>query len=173
MLEVTPETTPGWLAVNTHANREAYAIENLRRQDFTAYCPMIMKRIRHARRTSDVKRPLFPGYVFVEYRPVEWRSLLGTYGVRSIIRSGDTPSLLSAALIDEIRAREVDGVIRKTVATFKLGDTVTINGGAFEGLVGRIVDLREHERVLLLLDLLNQSTKVYVHSNDLALVKTA
>ena len=45
---------------------------------------MIVKRIKHARRVYDAKRPLFPGYIFVE-RPVQrhlWRPLLGTFGVR-------------------------------------------------------------------------------------------
>jgi hypothetical protein len=41
---------------------------------------MILKRIKHARRVYDAKRPLFPGYIFVE-RPAQrhlWR-----YGTHS------------------------------------------------------------------------------------------
>ena len=34
---------------------------------------------------------------------------------------------------------------------FKLGQSVTINGGPFEGLVGQILEIRESNRVLLLL----------------------
>ena len=67
--------TSNWMVLTTHAHREEFAIENLVRQEYEAYCPMIVKRIKHARRAYDVKRPPFPGYVFVE-RPAErhlWR----------------------------------------------------------------------------------------------------
>jgi transcriptional antiterminator RfaH len=50
-------------------HREHVAIENLTRQKFVVYCPMELKRIRHARRTQDVVRPLFPGYIFAEVLP--------------------------------------------------------------------------------------------------------
>jgi transcriptional antiterminator RfaH len=66
-------SAPKWVAVNTHPHRERFALDNLRRQDFGAYCPMIRKRIRHARRTQDVLRPLFPSYLFVEVDPERQR----------------------------------------------------------------------------------------------------
>ena len=88
-METSPsDQTLNWIVLTTHPHREDFAIENLVRQDYEAYCPMIVKRIKHARRTYDAKRPLFSGYVFVE-RPAQcdlWRPLLGTFGVRFLLR---------------------------------------------------------------------------------------
>ena len=144
-------------------------MENLVRQDYEAYCPMIVRRIKHARRAYDAKRPLFPGYVFVE-RPGEchlWRPLLGTFGVRSVVCNGETPSLLPAGFVESLKAREFDGAIQKPVSPFKTGQSVTINGGPFDGLVGQILEIRESDRVLLLLSLLNQQTRVHIETKML------
>jgi transcriptional antiterminator RfaH len=130
---------------------------------------MTVKRIRHARRAFDAKRPLFPGYIFVEHEDARhlWRPLLGTFGVRSLIRNGDKPALLPSGFVESLKAREIDGAIRKPEAMFKPGQVVTINGGPFDGLVGQILAIRESDRVLLLLDLLNQQTKVHVETKML------
>ena len=74
-----------WAVVNTHVHKVSLALRNLDRQGFMAYCPMMAKRIRHARKFSEVYRPLFPGYVFVALNPAkdQWRPILSTFGVRN------------------------------------------------------------------------------------------
>ncbi len=158
-----------WVVLATHSHREEFAIENLVRQDYRAYCPMIVKHIKHARRAYDAKRPLFPGYIFVEY-PAQrhlWRPLLSTFGVRSVVRNGEAAALLPAGFVESLKAREIDGAIQKPEAPFRSGQVVTIAGGAFDGLVGEILEIRESDRVLLLLDMLNQRTKVHVETKNL------
>ncbi|MBS0268650.1 MAG: hypothetical protein JSS54_06700 [Proteobacteria bacterium] len=59
-----PALQPIWIAVNTHPNRERAAEQHLRNQGYDVYGPVIRKQTRHARRVSDVLRPLFPGYRF-------------------------------------------------------------------------------------------------------------
>jgi len=154
----------GWFVVSTHPHREDFASENLERQDFNVYCPRIVKHIRHARRAYDARRPLFPGYLFVERETTlcRWRPILGTFGVRSVVRQGDAPSLLPGSFVQSLRAREVDGVIQRPEAPFQTGQQAAIRGGPFDGVIGRIIELRDNDRVLLLLDLLSQKTKMHV-----------
>jgi transcriptional antiterminator RfaH len=123
---------------------------------------MILKHIRHARRAYDAHRPLFPGYIFVQAVTQSWRSISGTLGVRSIVQNGDTLAFLPSGFVESLKARETGGVISGLVAPFKQGQSVAINGGQFDGLVGRIVEIRERDRIMLLLNLLNQQTKVHV-----------
>lgn len=67
----------GWAVINTQPHREHIAVENLQRQDFIPYCPLIRRHLRHARRVTDVLRPLFPGYLFVRVNPdiERWRPI--------------------------------------------------------------------------------------------------
>lgn len=123
---------------------------------------MVLKHIRHARRAYDAHRPLFPGYIFVQVMTQSWRPISGTFGVRSVVQNGDTLAFLPPEFVESLKARETSGVISRSGAPFKQGQEVAINGGQFEGLVGRIVEIRERERIILLLNLLNRQTKVNV-----------
>jgi len=130
---------------------------------------MTVKHIRHARRAYDAARPLFPGYIFVEHQTASQylRPVLGTYGVRSILRNGDGLALLPAGFVESLKARENDGIISKPETPFETGQIVKIAGGPFDGLVGQILEIRESDRILLLLDLLNQQTKVQIEAKKL------
>ena len=78
---------------------------------------------------------------------------------------GETPSLLPAGFVESLKAREVEGAIQKPEMPFKPGQSVAINGGPFDGLVGQILGIRESDRALLLLNLLNQQTRVRMLSS--------
>lgn len=151
-----------WVALATHTHKERTAIENLERQGFSAYCPMIRKVVRHARKSQEVLRPFFPGYVFASFGDAtsRWRSMASTIGVRRVIAFGEKPCLLSEDFISSLRAREVEGAITKPVSPYSLGQKISLTGGAFEGLVATIIAMDEKQRLVVLLDLLNQSVRV-------------
>jgi transcriptional antiterminator RfaH len=161
-----------WVVVNTHPHRERIAIDNLWRQDFVAYCPMILRRLRTPRQPKDVLRPLFPGYVFVRVsqRADQWRPILSTYGVRKLVRFGDTVSFLDHRFIDSLRAREMDGAIMKPDSPYAVGQEVRMAGGPFDGLVARILEIREKDRLVVLMDLLNQSVRATVTERQITRV---
>jgi transcriptional antiterminator RfaH len=164
-----PAGSGTWLVVNTRPHQEAYARENLVRQDFHVYCPMISKRIRHARRAHDAPRPLFPGYIFVEQRAQQsWRPILGTYGVKTLVTSGDRPSVLPGRFVEALKVREIGGVICKPAAALEVGQRVEVQGGPLGGLIGKIIALRDKERVLVLLNLLDQETRTHIRVDMLS-----
>lgn len=155
-----------WIVVSCHAHKEATALEHLRRQDFTSYCPMLRRQVRHARRTYLSVRPLFPSYVFVamDFDRRGWRSLLSTRGVRSVISCGETPSTLKNEFIESLRSREVDGAIHHPTTPYSIGQRVRLNQAAFDGVVATIIDIDEKDRVVVLLDLLSRPVRVNVKS---------
>lgn len=158
-----------WVVVNTHPAKEMLAIENLRRQRFETYCPLIRKRIRHARRDHDALRPLFSNYVFTKVDPSmnRWRSIASTFGVRQLIVFGDRPGLLDGAFIDSLRAREVEGVIARPVQQYQVGQKVRVAGSAFDGITATIIEMNENHRVNVLIELLNRSVKVNMKAQQI------
>ncbi|MBA2125507.1 transcriptional activator RfaH [Hyphomicrobium methylovorum] len=163
---------PDWLVIQTHSNREALAAENLRNQFYDVYAPVISKLARHARQTREVRRPLFPGYIFVaRHTPaMQWRAIRSTIGVRSIITNGNTPSTLANSFIATLQDREVSGVIARAAAPRELGDVVRLARGPFEGLAATIVALGEHDRLVVLMNLLNGAVRVQVSEDQLSAV---
>lgn len=153
-----------WIVVNTHPHQEHAALENLQRQAFETYCPMIRKRRSHARRVEHVLRPLFPGYLFVRTgrQLGRWRPIQSTYGVRTIVRAGNELGFIDDGLIAGLKAREVEGAIVRPANPFRLGQQVQIAGGPFDGIVATIIEMDEKDRLVVLLQLMNRPIKVKV-----------
>lgn len=152
-----------WAVVNTHSHREEIALQNLKRQNFIAYCPMIRRpRSYGRRRITTVLRPLFPSYLFVSTGANfgRWKPILSTYGVRSVVRNGQKIATIDDGFIAHLRAREVDGVIVRPSEPYRIGQSVAIAEGPFGGLVATIIDMNENNRVVVLLDLMNRRTSV-------------
>ena len=74
-----------WFVVATKPNGERSAEMNLLQQGFDVFFPLIEKTRRHARRVDTVQKPLFPGYLFVQFdsSTTPWRSINGTIGLTS------------------------------------------------------------------------------------------
>ena len=155
-----------WIVINTHPHREHLALENLHRQRFDAYCPMLRKRRSHARRIDTVLRPLFPNYLFVRATAgqARWRPILSTYGVRTVVRAGDELSFLDDDFIGCLKAREIDGAIVRPPIPYRIGQQVQIATGPFDGLVATIIDMDEKDRLVVLLGLMNRGIKVQLSS---------
>lgn len=161
-IDQLPAQSGRWGVINTHPHKEAFAIENLQRQNFQTYCPLVQKRIKHARREEDVLRPLFPSYVFVQIDVTahRWRSISSTFGVRALVSFGERLSFLHDDFINSLRARQVDGVIVRPESPYVVGQKVKVAGGAFDGLVATIIEMKEKDRLVVLMDILNRAVKV-------------
>jgi transcriptional antiterminator RfaH len=157
-----------WVVVNTHPHKEAFATENLERQSFSVYCPLVRKQIRHARRVQDVLRPLFPGYLFVQIGPAmqRWQSIYSTFGVRSLVCCGERLSYLDDGFIRSLKARELEGAIVRPESPYTIGQQVRLSGGPFDGLVATIIDMSERDRLIVLMDLLSRPVKVMVDASN-------
>ena len=126
-----------WAVVNTHPHREQIALQNLQRQKFHAYCPMLRRRRSHARRVTSVLRPLFPGYLFVSTGTNfgRWRPILSTYGVRSIVRSGQTIGCIDHDVHRSLARSRGRRRHRSPSVPYLVGQSVKIADGPFDGLV--------------------------------------
>lgn len=155
---------PAWYAVQTHARSEFKAHDHLRRQNYQIYLPRHAKSIRHARRTQQVLRPLFPRYLFVllDLATQGWGSIRSTIGVTDIVCFGGRPASLPPGLIEGLKSQEDEsGNVRCTpFRRLKSGDPVVILEGPFSCLVGVCERMTDDERVAILLDLLGRKVRV-------------
>lgn len=154
-----------WFVVRTQSRAEQKAEQHLTNQGFAAYLPRYRRRVRHARRNEIVLRPLFPGYLFVHLDPVHcrWRSINGTVGVREILTNGDAPLAVCDRIIDEIRAREDDsGVVKLVAPSFARGQVVRMLEGPLVDVSGLFEEMRDENRVVLLVSLLGRKVRMQV-----------
>lgn len=162
----------GWLVARTHPRAEGRACENLARQGYSVYAPSMRRWRVHGRQRDIVQRPLFPRYVFVGTRAVagRWRSILSTFGVSDLVRQGEIPACVPESLVATLRANESAGAFDETRAARALapGAAVRVLVGPFADVVGRLVALREDDRILVLLDFLGREATVAFAARDLA-----
>jgi transcriptional antiterminator RfaH len=154
-----------WFVVQTQPHCEAKAKLHLINQGFEAYLPVYRRRIRHAGRASIVLRPLFPGYLFVRFdlEVSRWRSVNGTLGVRQILSDGEQPRFLDDKIVHQIMAREDNsGIIDLAAATFVCGQAVRVTEGPMANIEGLFQEVRDENRVILLVSLLGRKVRLQV-----------
>jgi transcriptional antiterminator RfaH len=154
-----------WFVAQTQPHSELKAAENLRRQGFEIYLPRYLKTVRHARRVSMAKAPLFPSYLFVKFDigKAQWRAINSTFGVTRLVGNDATPIPLMPGVVESLKEREgADGLFQviAPALVFKTGDAVRIVGGALNSCYG-IFDVRtDKDRVAILLDLFGRKSRV-------------
>ncbi|MGI9393637.1 MAG: transcription termination/antitermination protein NusG [Boseongicola sp.] len=158
-----------WLVAMTQPHMEALAMSHLKHQGFRVYCPMVRKRIRHARRSLDVKRPLFSGYVFVAFEEGRrWQAIRSTVGLQGLVQRGDAPDYLDGSFVKALRDREAEGVIAKLPSPFRPGQLVGVTHGPFANLIGEIIAMRDNERTMMLLHLMGRKVKTLIDTDALS-----
>jgi transcriptional antiterminator RfaH len=157
-----------WYAVYTRPHGEVKALDNLLRQGYAAYLPRYRTQISHARRRHSVLRPLFPRYLFagIDRAAMRWRPILSTAGVSDLVRAGEEPTAVAPAIVDALREHERAGAFDRLAQRrpLRLGELVRISAGAFEDMIGRLVELHEQDRVVVLIELLGRTVRTQLHA---------
>lgn len=143
-----------WYVVNTKARNEERAAVNLAQGGIDVLAPKLrFKRWREGKFT-DIIEPMFPGYIFVRFHPVdEFRLVKYTRGIKTIVNFNGRIIPLQEGLIDFIRERLVDGVATVEKPTFRKGEKLIIQEGPFKGFSGIFEqELDGRERIAILLE---------------------
>ena len=167
MTEGSPDIAGRWYVAKTRPNAENKASFHLERQGFDVYLPRLLRRIKHARRTSWQPRPLFPNYIFVAMSTAHerWRAINSTIGIAHLICDERGPVPVPVGVVEDIRGDE-DGsglVLTGRKVPFAEGAKVEVMSGAFVDHVGRFVAATDDERVVILLDLMGRQVVAKVN----------
>jgi transcriptional antiterminator RfaH len=157
---------PRWYVVHTQPHHEVRADLNLRQQGFRTYLPRYLRSRRHARRTEQVLRPLFPRYLFValDIARDRWRAIHSTFGVSHLVLAGEEPVAVPHGVVDDIRAREGgDGLVKLGLpAGLAPGSRVRLIDSIFADATGVLERAADDRRVAILLELLGREVRVFV-----------
>lgn len=152
-----------WHVAQTQSQREQRAAAELDKQGFEVFLPRYLKQVRHARRKVSVAASLFPGYLFVGFGPqARWRSINGTVGVIRLVMAAGQPAPLESGVVDGLMARcdEKGFIPLPSRDVIQPGDVVCIRDGSFAQSLGLFEEVKDSDRVAILLDLLGRKVRV-------------
>ena len=132
--------------------------------------PLIIKTIKKNGRFLDIKSPLFPGYVFMgaSIDPVPWKSINGTRGVSKAVTLDGIYRPVSTHIIEGLQSRcDEHGVLRQ-LNDIVAADRAKIERGPFADFICTVDDIHDDQRAWVLIDLLQQQTKVEVPLGDVS-----
>jgi transcription antitermination factor NusG len=116
-------------------------------------------------------KPFFPGYEFIYFDfPEQYRLVRYTRGVKRVVGNEAGPIPIAEEMVEQIRAREIDGVIEldKYGVVPGVGDEIEVMEGPLKGLRGIFKrELTEKERVLILLNYVSYQGQLVIDKKKL------
>ena len=159
-----------WYAAQLRPNGDSLALINLERQGFKAFRPLIWETKRSEKATQRVLRPMFPGYVFVEFditRP-EWPKIRSTRGISRLVGNlSGGPSRLPNGLIDLLKQRCAGNPCNSAANELQAGDMVYVSSGPFAAFLATVERLDAQSRVWLLIDFMGRETRFSTQADQL------
>ena len=158
-----------WYLDHTRPNMERKAELNLLAQDFKTFLPQLEKTVRHARRLTTVRRPLFARYLFVSLDPARdrWISINGTIGVSRLVAQDGLPAAVPAGIVETLLAHSDEGVTRLDHALVE-GQRVRILSGPLADFTATIMRLDARQRVDVLLEIMGGAVSASLDRRALA-----
>ena len=137
----------------------------LQAQDIDNFLPVYRTRHRWSDRTKELTAPLFPGYVFAQFRPSNLPAVLKTRGAIRVVGFGSDLARIDDEEISNLRALAASGVPRAPWPFLKEGQTVEIVDGPLRGIRGILVQAGGEDRVVVSITLLQRSVAVAVDAS--------
>ena len=144
---------PVWFCLKTQPKREHLAATALRRQ-FGVECFSPRLRFRKMTQRGPVwfVEAMFPGYLFAKFvYSTQRRAVENSHGIRGIVHFGDHLATLPENIVAALQARVGAEEVVTLDCSIKVGQSVEIIQGPFQGLevvVTRLLPAKDRIRVL-------------------------
>ena len=162
-----------WYLVHTKPRKERVAEQNLQRQGYEVYLPLIQQPRRQRSHWIEAIDPLFPRYLFVHLQPGydNIGPIRYTTGVHNLVRFTAEPAVVPDHVIESLKQAtdHNTGLHHPQTPLFKPGDKVIIDEGPLAGLSAILLAETGEERVVILLEMLGRENRVTVERNLLRL----
>jgi len=154
-----------WFAIRVKSRCERNVSNALREKGYEEYLPLYWCRRRWSDRVKDLELPLFSGYLFCRFDPLQKVPILATPGVANIVGQGKIPYPVRGEEIEAIRIAAGSGRRIEPCAYLKIGRRVRIEQGSLRGLEGVLLRIKGQDRLVIGIELLQRAVAVEVSSD--------
>ena len=154
-----------WYLIQTKPRQEDIATQNLSNQGFDIF---YSKAIINNKTVS-----LFPGYLFIQLddKNQNWTPIRSTRGVINFVRFGLSFAIVPNNIIELIKINQQQTIEKLiNIYSHQKGDSIEIKSGVFKGQKATFQNYTSHNRVAVLLQLINQQQKVELSEKEVTAV---
>lgn len=152
-----------WYTVYSKPQKEGLAHCQLIQKGLEVFLPKLLLPSNRSKRPRVV--PLFPNYLFARFdvHSEEYGYVAWSPGVKRIVSFNGSPSPIENNIVEFLMNQTTGAGFIPARSNLRVGQEVRIDGGPFDSLVGLIAEPPTAKgRVQVLLNLLNQQTKVEI-----------
>jgi transcription antitermination factor NusG len=160
---------PHWYAVHVRAKHEKSIAAALEEKGIKAFLPAASQVHRWSDRRAVIEVPLFPCYVFVhmDLASTPRLAVLRTAGVFRFVGFKHGPTPIPDVQIEAVQAVLANHLPISSCGFIKIGQKVRIRGGALDGVEGVLVGYSGARKLIISIDLIQQSMAVAVEGYDI------
>ncbi len=160
-----------WYLVQFKKNSHRLAIRNLNQQGFQTFLPLQDITSKSRSKFSTNIKPLFPGYMFVcvDLGGEPWQKINSTLGVSRLICLNGIPTRVPKEIVTALMSRCDNSGKLLPPGSLVRGDSVKILSGALADFVATVEDFDSEHRIWLLIEIMGQTTRVQVASDQIKL----
>jgi transcription antitermination factor NusG len=153
-----------WFALRVRSRYESLVAAHLAGKGYEWFLPTHISRRQWSDRLKKSELPLFPGYLFCRFDPLDRLPILETPGLISIVGIAKTPIPVDEAEMKAVRMLVASGLPYQPWPYFKVGQRVRIEYGALCGLEGILQSVKGGHRIVVSLSLLQRSVAAEIDS---------
>jgi transcriptional antiterminator NusG len=161
---------PAWYAICTRSRHEHVVRQQLTLKGIENFLPTTIRWSRWKDRRKKIEWPLFAGYCFARFDPVNVLPILQCAGVLQIVSVSNQPAAIPENEIISLKLL-VDSQITCDPCPFiREGAMVEVIGGPLRGVVGRLLTKNaKAASVVLSVESIGQAVRVQVDAVDIDL----
>lgn len=141
-----------WHLIYTKPQQEKVALDNLTRQNYQCYLPLIhTEKILRGKKILS-KEPMFPRYLFVRLSndgQQNWSPIRSTKGVSHLVNFGGLAASLDDEMMEHLQLKIDKALVMKA---FSIDDKVEILKGPFKGMEAIFNTYKGEDRAMLFLN---------------------
>jgi transcription antitermination factor NusG len=168
-----PFLTPDrWFAVQVAPQHEAKVAALLAFKGYEHFYPTFRPRRRHKVIKKHIEWPLFPGYVFCRTGPEAVGLICTTPGIVRLVGARGKPCPIPEEEIDAVRRVVRSDLPVERFSQAQVGHKVQVKTGPLTGVVGKLVSIRNRNRLLVSVEITMKSVAVDIDPSDVVLLPT-
>jgi transcription antitermination factor NusG len=151
-----------WYALRVKSRHEDVVAAHALARGYESFLPKYNLRRKWSDRMKESEQPLFPGYVFCRFDPLNRFPVLSVPGVVHVVGFGKELAAVEETEIEGIRTAVRAGLPREPWPYLQVGCKVCVERGPLRGVEGILLGFRGERRLVLSVTLLQRAVAVQV-----------